>query len=226
MNKLYLILLIAFALDCHGQITIDSTKTTVTVREKLPAATKTLSIYRSFVPGQGMRHQLIYQPLAEELGEEPETMKLSFATETTHIRKMMDAALAKRQLNISSFSINLFPYEDLARKWVDIYVNSKHWNDYVKKATNLKRTTTLFDGSEVSEVHFYAKMAKYVLDLSDFTTTLNDLFRPYGYMVASVNFPEEHQQVFSADKLMLLDKEPNLFIPMPEYSITLAKIKK
>jgi hypothetical protein len=226
MNKLYLILLIAFALDCHGQITIDSTKTTVTVREKLPTATKTLSIYRSFVPGQGMRHQLIYQPLAEELGEEPETMKLSFATETTHIRKMMDAALAKRQLNISSFSINLFPYEDLARKWVDIYVNSKHWNDYVKKATNLKRTTTLFDGSEVSEVHFYAKMAKYVLDLSDFTTTLNDLFRPYGYMVASVNFPEEHQQVFSADKLMLLDKEPNLFIPMPEYSITLAKIKK
>lgn len=226
MKKLYLILLITLALDCQGQITVDSTKTTVTVREKLPAATKTLSVYRSFVPGQGLRHQLVYQPLAEELGEEPETMKLQFTDESTHIRKMLDAAMAKRQLNISSFSINLFPYEDLARKWVDIYVNSKHWNDYVKKATNLKRTTTLFDGSEVSEVHFYAKMAKYVLDLSDFSTALNDLFRPYGYVVAAINFPEEHQQVFSADKLMLLDKDPNLFIPMPEYSITLAKIKK
>lgn len=218
--------MITLSVHCNGQITIDSTRTTVTVREKLPTAVKTLSIYRSFVPGSGMRHQLVYQPLAEELGDEPEPLKLSFTEESAHIRRMLDAVLAKKQLNISSFSINLFPYEDLARKWVDIYVNSKHWNDYLKKSTNLKQTTTLFDGSEVSEVHFYAKMAKYVLDLSDFTSPLNDLFRPYGYVVASINFPEEHQQVLSADKLMLLGKDPNLFIPMPEYSITLSRIRK
>lgn len=226
MKKLYLILLITMAVHCNGQITVDSTKTTVTVREKLPTGVKTLSVFRSFVTGAGLRHQVVYQPLAEELGEEPESLKLSFNEESTHIRKMLDAALAKRQLYLSSFSINLMPYEDLARKWVDIYVNSKHWNDYLKKSTNLKQTTTLFDGSEVSEVHFYAKMAKYVLDLSDFPAVLNELFKPYGYVVASINFPEEHQQVFSTDKLMLLGKDPNLFIPVPEYSISLSRIKK
>ena len=226
MKNLLVLLFTLVALNSEAQVSVDSTKTTLTVKEKLPTGVKTLTVYRSFVQGSGMRHQAVYQPGADELGEEPESLKLSFAEELPHIKKMMDAALAKRQLNLSSFSFNLLPYADLANKLIDIYTNSTDWNDYVKKATNLKQTTTLFDGSEVSEVHFYAKMAKYVMDKSDFTTQFDGLLKPYGYKIASIDFPEEHQQVFSADKLMVLGKNPNLFIPIPDYSISVVKIKK
>jgi hypothetical protein len=226
MKQLLLILLTVIAFRSEGQITVDTTKTTVTVKEKTPVINKTLTIYRSYIAGSGMRHQAVYQPVADDLGEEPESLKLSFADEVPHFKKMMDAALAKKQYNFSSLSMNLLPFEELANKLIDIYSNSTDWNDYVKKATNLKQTTTLFDGSEVAEVHYYAKMAKYVMDKSDFAATLNELLKPYGYSVASINFPEEHQQVFSADKLMVLGKNPNLFIPIPDYSITLAKLKK
>jgi hypothetical protein len=221
MKNLLVLLFSLVAFSSVAQITVDSTKTTLTVKEKLPTGVKTLTVYRSFVQGSGMRHQAVYQPVAEELGEEPESLKLSFADELPHIKKMMDAALQKRQLNLSSFSFNLLPYADLANKLIDT-----DWNDYVKKATNLKQTTTLFDGSEVSEVHFYAKMAKYVMDKSDFAAQFDGLLKPYGYKIASIDFPEEHQQVFSADKLMVLGKNPNLFIPLPDYSISVVKIKK
>jgi len=226
MKNLLLISLVFCATSCLGQLTIDTTRTTVTVKEKLPGVVKTLTIYRSFVEGSGMRHQAVYQPVADELGDEPETLKLTFAEEIPHIKKMLDAATAKKQFYFSSLSLNLLPYTDLSGKLIDIFTNSTDWNDYLKKAKNLKQTTTLFDGSEVAEIHFYAKMAKYVLDKTDFATTINDVLKPYGYVVTSINFPEEHQQVFSADKLMVLGKNPNLFVPVPDYSIAITKIKK
>jgi hypothetical protein len=227
MKHLFLLLLLVVAANSYGQLTVDTTRATITVKEKAASGVKTLTIYRSFVQGIGNRNQAIYQPGADELGDETETLQLTFAEEATHIKKMLDAATAKKQINLSSFSINMLPYKDLTRKLTEIYTSSTDWADYLKKnADNLKKTTELFDGSEYTEVHFYAKMAKYVLDKSDFYAQLNELFKPYGYTVSSINFPEEHQQILSTDRLMLLGKNGNLFIPVPDYSLTLTKLKK
>lgn len=227
MKHLLIVLLIVAATNSYGQLTVDTTRATVTVKNKTASGVKTLTVYKSFVQGIGNRNQAIYQPVADELGEEPETLQLTFEEEATHIKKMLDAAVAKKQMNLSSFSINMLPYKDLTRRLADIFTSSTDWADYLKKnADKLKKTTELFDGSEYTEVHFYAKMAKYVLDKSDFYAQLNELFKPYGYIVSSINFPEEHQQILSSDRLMLLGKNGNLFIPVPDYSLTLTKLKK
>ncbi len=227
MKRLLLLLLVACSVDCLGQITVDTTRTTVTVKETSAGALRTLTIYRSFVAGSGMRNQAIYQPVAGEFGEEPATLKLTFAEEVPHIKKMLDAALLKKQFNFSSLSMNVLPYTDLTAKLVEVFTASPEWNEYIKKATNIKRTTTLFDGSEVTEVAFNPKGAAQVLNKSDFFKDFNALFMPYGYSVsATFPEPEEHQQVLSADKLMLMGKDGNLFIPVPDYLFTLTKIKK
>jgi hypothetical protein len=227
MKHLLLLLFVSCAMPSWGQITIDTTRTSVTVKEKTAAVVRTLTIYRSFVQGAGMRNQAVYQPTASEFGEEPETLKLTFAEEMPHIKKMLDAAIAKKSFYFSTFSINVLPYTDMLEKLVEIYSASPEWIEYTKKETNTKRTTTLFDGSEITEVAYNPKAAAAVLKKSNFLKDLNALFAPYGYVVAA-DFPEpdEHQKVLSLDKLMLLGKDGNLFVPVPDYSFTLTKIRK
>ncbi len=226
MRYLLFILLMAVAAGSYGQLTVDTTRTTIIVREKSPGVSKTLTIYRSFVPGSGIRNQAIYQPVADEFGEEPEILKLTFAEESAHIKKMLDAAIARRPINLSKISINFLPYTDITARLIDIYTNSPEWNEYLKKATNLKRTVTLFDGSELSEVAYNTKFAAAILDRSDFVKDLTALFAPYGYVVTAGGFSDEHQQILSLDKLMLLGKDSNMFIPVPNFFFNLNKVKK
>jgi hypothetical protein len=226
MRYLLFVAIALLPLVGFGQLTVDTTRTTITVREKSATAVRTLTIYRSFVPGSGIRHQAIYQPTATEFGEEPDILKLNFAEESVHIKQMLDAAMKGRQLNFSKLSINVLPYTELTGKLIEIYTQSPEWNDYLKKAANLKRTVTLFDGSEISEVAYNIKMAAWVLDKSDFAADMAKLFAPYGYTVTHGGFPDEHQQILSLDKLMLLGKDSNMFIPVPNLYFNLTKTKK
>jgi hypothetical protein len=226
MRQLLFILFAAIPLGSYAQLTIDSTRTTLTIRDKSQGGNRTLSIYRSFVPGAGVRHQAVYQPIAGEFGEEPEILKLKFAEEAVHLKRMLDAALAKRTLNLSKLSINILPYADLTGKLIDVYSQSPEWNDYLKKTANLKRTVTLFDGSEISEVAYNTKMAEWVLNKSDFLKEIQAFFTPYGYAVANGGFSEEHQEILSLDKLMILGKDRNTFIPVPNPFFMLTKFTK
>src|SRR5439155_11753819 len=99
--------LVATAFTSSGQIAVDTTAGNVVVTEKSGAATKTLHIYRTFVPGKGRMHKLIYQPDAADFGDEPPTLHLAFNSETAHIRSMLDAAMKKKQFSFSQFSINI-----------------------------------------------------------------------------------------------------------------------
>jgi hypothetical protein len=82
------------------------------------------------------------------------------------------------------------------------------------------------DGSDVTETAYNIKAAAAIFDSSDMLKELNGLFAPYGYTVTSGGFPDEHQQIVSTDKLMLLGKNPNLFVPVPNTFYNLVRIKK
>lgn len=208
-------------------MTIDTTRTSVTVKQTVASSIKTLSIFRAFVPGQGLRYLAVYQPTAAELGEEPDISKMKITDEVVRIKAMLDAALSRKPLVFSRFSINLLPYIDLTGRLVDVFSNSKEWNDYLQKnASSLKTTVSLMDGSDVVEISYDPKVAASVFDKSDMLKELSDLFAPYGYTVSSGGFPDEHQQLVSTDKLRLLGKDLNLFVPTPNTFINLTKIKK
>ncbi len=226
MKRLLFILLIAAAGNLQAQITVDTSRTIVTVKEKIGVSVRTLTIFKSFVPGTGVRNQIVYQPMPDDFGVEPETLRLTFADEVPHIKAMFDAALKRRKYDCSRVSINILPYTDLLTKLTDIYVNSPEWNNYLKTATNLRTTVTLYDGNEVAVVAYDVKVAAAVLDKSDFLKDFNALFAPYGYVVTSGGFAEEHQQALSADKLILIGRNGNLFVPLPNSSFTLTKIKR
>ncbi|GAA4462705.1 hypothetical protein GCM10023093_09850 [Nemorincola caseinilytica] len=227
MKKLLLISVMAMATCAYGQMKVDTTRTSVTVRQTVASAVKTLSIYRAFVPGQGMRYLAVYQPTAAELGEEPDISRMKFTDEAVRIKAMLDAALAQKPLNFSRLSINLLPYIDLTARLVELYSTSKEWNDYLQKnAASLRKSVTLMDGSEVTEISYDIQVAAAVFEKSDMLKELQELFGPYGYTVTQGGFPDEHQQLVSTDKLMLLGKDPNLFVPAPNTFINLLKTKK
>lgn len=208
-------------------MTVDTTRTSVTVKQTVAGTPKMLSIFKAYVPNQGLRYLAVYQPSAAQLGEEPEISRVKFAEETVHLKAMLDAALARKPLNFSRISINMLPYIDFTAALVELYATSKEWNDYLKAAAGqLRKPITLWDGSEVTELAYDIKLADTILNKSNLLKQLNDFFLPYGYTVASGGFPDEHQQIVSTDKLMLLHKDPNLFIPVPNTFFNLTKIKK
>jgi hypothetical protein len=210
----------------YGQtITIDTTRTTMVITEKTGAVVRTLSIYRTIVAGSGFRHQGIYQPTAAEFGTEPDVLKLNFTDELAHLKKMIEAANKIRPHNFSKISMNILPYNELLLKLVNYFEKSPEWNAYLKSNSNLKRTTTLFDGSQISEVVYNYRIAGDLLDRSDFMTDVNTAFSALGYTAKSGGFPEEHQHILTADKLMLLGKNVSLFIPEPNMYFNLTKIK-
>jgi hypothetical protein len=210
----------------YGQaITIDTTRTTMVITEKTGAVVRTLSIYRSIVAGSGFRHQGIYQPTAAEFGTESEVLKLNFTDEMTHLKKMIEAANKIRPHNFSKISMNILPYNELVLKLVNYFEKSPEWNSHLKSNPNLKRATTLFDGSQISEVAYNYRIAGDLLDRSDYVTDVSAAFATLGYTAKSGGFPEEHQRIISADKLMLLGKNASLFIPEPNMYFNLTKIK-
>ena len=227
MKKLLILLAILTGTHAGAQIKVDTTRTSVTVRHTVAGVPKTLTVYRSFVPGQGLRYLAAYQPTAAEFGTESETDQTKLTDELPHIKAMLDAANARKPINLSRFSINLAYYSDVATKLVDLYVNSPVWTEYTKaQAGRLKRVTTLFEGSEVTEIAFSPRMADSVFKNSDIIRDMNTFFGEYGYKVASGGFPDEHQEILSTDKLMLLHKDPNLFVPIPNMYLTLVKANK
>ncbi len=220
------ILIAITSVASFGQaITIDTTRTTMVITEKTGAVVRTLSIYRSIVAGSGFRHQGIYQPTAAEFGTEPDVLKLNFTDEVAHLKKMIEAANKIRPHNFSKISMNILPYNELVLKLVNYFENSPEWNAHLKSNPNLKRSTTLFDGSQISEVAYNYRIAGDLLDRSDFMTDVNAAFTSLGYTAKSGGFPEEHQHILSADKLMLLGKNVSLFIPEPNMYFNLTNIK-
>lgn len=227
MKQFLLTLTLFMSIISYGQMKVDTTRTSVTVKNVVAGTPKTLSIFRTMVPGQGLRYLAVYQPTLAELGEEPEISKTQFADEAAHIKAMLDAALSRKPLNMARFSINLMAYLDFTGKLIETYANSKEWNDYLKaNADKLRVPITLWDGSEIQEIAYDQKVALSVFEKSTLLTDLKNFFAPYGYTVTPGGFPDEHQQIVSTDKLMLLHKDPNLFIPTPNTFVNLVKIKK
>jgi len=206
-------------------ITIDTTRTTMVITEKTGNTVRTLSVYRILIIGTGYRHQGIYQPTAAEFGTEPDILKLNFADEFAHLKNMIEAANKIRPLNFSRISINILPFNELMMKLVNYFEKSPEWNAHLKSNPNLKRTTTLFDGSQINEIAYNYRIAGDLLDRSDYITDVNAAFTTIGYTARSGGFPDEHQRIISADKLMLLGKNANLFIPEPNMYLNLTKIK-
>lgn len=215
----------ALAGNSLAQVTVDTTKTTVTVKEKTSAGTKTMTIYRSLVEGLGMRNQIVYQPGAAEFGEEPLFPALNFSSEIPHLKIMLDAALKQRRYNFSRISINLLPYSDMMNALTELYTSSKEWNDYTAKAS-MMRTIRLIDGTEVTEIKYNTRIAADILNKSTVLRELSNLFVQYGYTVSPVEFPEDHQQTVPPETLAMLGKKTNLVIPVPANFFTLVKTTK
>lgn len=224
-NFLFAALILFFTHACAAQITIDSTGGNIVVTEKQGPSVKTLRIYRSYIQGKGKVHKVIYQPDAADFGNEAPTLHLVFSTESAHIRSMLDAAVKKKQLNFSQFSMNLLPYTDLTAKLADIYAASPEWNEYLKRAGELKKQTTLDDGTIISEIAYDNNVAAAVLEKSDLLKPVQELFTPYGYKLTSGGFPDEHQQILSSEDLTAIGKNGTLFIPVPNNTFVLTKVK-
>ena len=224
MRKALFILFMAVAGNCLAQITVDTTKALVTVKEKTATGVKTMTIYRTYVQGAGMRNQIVYQPGAAEFGEEPPTLLLNFTGELAHIKAMLDVAIKRKQFNFSKISINIIPYKDMMEKLVAVYASSQEWNDYLRKG-GLMRTTKLDDGTEVSELVYDPRIAGAILDKSDLLKELNAIFVPYGYKVSSGGFPDDHQPLVEPERLVQMGKPSSLVIPLPNSYFTLTKIK-
>lgn len=225
MVRVFILALLFAAGQGHAQVTIDSTHTTITIHEKQAGRQRTLSVYRSYVPGKGMREQAVYQPTADEVGQEPETLHLDFGEESVHIKQLLDIALSKRKINLSRFAFNIALYSDLVTKLVDIYSSSPEWKAYLQQAGDLKVTVMLDDGSQFSEVAYDPKVAASVLDKSDFMKRINTFFAPYGYKAMPGGFGTDHQAVVSVDQLMLMGRNGNLVVPIPNPYFNLEKIK-
>ncbi len=212
---------------CNGQLTIDSSRTTFIIHEKSKGVDRTLSIYRKFIPGLGVRHIAIYRPSVEAFGEESELLTLQFSNEAKNLKKLLDIAVSKREFNFSRLSINILVYKELVADLINIYSNSPAWADYQQKNSGkLRQTITLWEGSQITEPSFDVNVAAAVLNKSAFASVIGDLFKEYGYTASPPAFPEEHQQIVSTDNLMLAGKDPNLYIPVPDYYFTLTKINK
>jgi len=211
----------------RAQMKVDTTRTSVTVHYTVAGVPKTLSIFRSYVPDEGLRYQAVYQPSAAEVGRESEISRAKFTDEVVHLKSMLDAAMQRKMLNFSRFSINMLPYIDFSSRLVQVYTTSPVWKAYIRKAGGqLYRDIELMDGSTVKELSYDIKVAAAVFDSSDLLREMTQLFAPYGYKVISGGFPEEHQQIISTDKLMMLGKDPNLFVPVPNMYCKLVRIKK
>jgi hypothetical protein len=212
---------------CNAQITVDTTsRTMVMVKEKTPGATKALNVYRIFQQGVGTCHKVTYQPDATiEIGDEPPTMRMTFADESAHIKAMLDAAQKKKQYNFASISFNVTPYSDLVSKLADAYLNSPEWNAYLKRTgDSLYVTTTLWDGNEVKEIAYNQQVAAKVLENGDLVKAINNLMLPYGYQVKGIEFLTDHPEVLRPDQLQLLGKNGNFIVPVP-HNFVLRKVK-
>ena len=225
MKKL---LIVVCLLACHlgyAQISVDTTRGNVIVKEKAGKIVKSVNIYTTFAAGQGKCSHIEYDPNSGDYGAEPDTFYLNFASELTHLKTMLDSALThKKKYDFCRFACNLAPYRDLAAKLVEVYSNSAEWNDYLTKATNILVTDTLFDGNELEEIRYDPVLAAQILDKSDFLRLLNDFFRPYGYKVGANGFPSDHQPLVSRDELRSLGKPETLVIPVPNGDFTLTKL--
>ncbi len=225
MKKLLVLIGLLACYTGHAQMSVDTSSGNVIVKEKAGAAVKSLSIYTTLVAGCGKCIHMVYDPNSGDYGAEPDTLYLDFAKELTHVKTMLDAALAyKKKYSFYRFAINLSPYRDIAMKLADIYAASPEWNAYLKKAGSLLVADTLFDGNELVEVRYDPVLAAQVLDKSDFLQPLNDFYRPYGYKVAANGFPAEHQQTLSRNELRSLGKPETLIVPIPNGDFTLTKL--
>jgi len=211
--------------NCYAQISVDTSGGNVIVTEKTKTVTKALSIYRTFVPHWGKCNLIVYEPNCGDYGDDPDTLYMNLSTELLHAKEMLDVALKYKKYNFYRFAFDINPYRDLIAKLVDIYANSKEWNDYLQKAGDLKRSTTLYDGNEITETGYNKTIAESVLAKSDFTQILNDFFKPYGYKVTANGFPDDHQEIVSRNELRSLGKTETLFVPIPNSYFTLSKIK-
>lgn len=224
-NFLLTALLFLCSHTSFAQLAIDTTGGNFVITQKQGTTVKTLRIYRAYVQGKGKVHKVIYQPDAADFGAEPPTLQLAFSTESAQIRAMLDAAAKRKQFNFSQYSMNILPYTDLTAKLADIYANSPEWNAYLKTAGDLKKSTTLYDGSVVTEIAYDPTIATSVLEKSDFFKSIQELFTPYGYKLSSGGFPDEHQQILSPEELTLLGKNSTLFVPVPNTTFLLTKTK-
>jgi hypothetical protein len=226
MKKLLFLLFILHFNISKAQLTVDSAKTVMTVKEKSVTGLKSITIYKSFVEGKGIRHQAVYLPVSESTEVEPEQLNLSIASELPTIKRLLDASIGKRNFNLSRFAFNILPYNDLCAKLADIYANAAEWNAYLTKNPDRKRTISLLDGTEITEVSFDEDLAKAILDKSDFLNQLKALFAPYGYTITVGGFPYDHQEILSVDKLKACGKNTTLFVPIPHFYFNLTKITK
>lgn len=211
---------------CHAQITVDTTRTMVMVKEKAGATSRALNIYRIFVPGQGTCHKITYQPdNTIEIGDEPPGMRMTFASESAHMKAMLDAAMKMKQYNFASISFNVTPYTDLVSKLANAYESSPEWNNYLRRTgDSLYVTTVLWDGNEVREIAYNQQVAARVLDNNDMVKAINNVMLPYGYQVKGIEFLTDHPEILRPDQLQLLNKNGNLIVPVP-HNFTLRKVK-
>lgn len=225
MKKLLPLFFLILSFNCYAQISVDTSGGNVIVLEKTKTVTKALSIYRMFIPHRGKCNLMVYEPDCDDYGDDPDTLILNLSIELQHAKSMLDAALKYKRYNFYRFAFDISPYRDLIGKLVDIYTNSKEWNDYLQKAGNLQLSNRLYDGNEITEIGYDKTVAANVLAKSDFTKTLNDFFLPYGYKVTANGFPDDHQQIVSRAELRSLGKPQTLFIPIPNSYFNLTKIK-
>lgn len=225
MRSVFFLFFLLISCTGYAQISVDTSGGNVIVTEKTKTVTKALSIYRMFVPHRGKCNLMVYEPDCDDYGDDPDTLILNLGAELQHAKSMLDVALKYKRYNFYRFAFDITPYRDLVGKLVDIYANSKEWNDYLQKAGNLQLSSTLYDGYEVTETGYDKNIAGGILAKSNFTQMLDDFFRPYGYKVSANGFPDDHQQIVSRAELKSLGKPETLFIPIPNSYFTLTKIK-
>ena len=225
MRKIGILVFLLLSYKGYAQMSVDTSDGNVIVYEKNKTVTRALSIYKSFVPHYGKCNLMVFEPDCDNYGDDPDTLVLNLDAELKHAKSMLDLAMKYKRYNLYRFAFDISPYRDLIGKLVDIYSDSKEWNDYLEKAGNLQLSSTLYDGNEVKEIGFDKAIAEKILAKSDFTKLLNDFFRPYGYKVTANGFPDDHQQIVSRAELRSLGKPESLFIPIPNSYFTLTKIK-
>lgn len=227
MKRLFLctaILLSAFT--GNAQIKVDTTKNAVVVTDKSPKASRTLSIYTTYLSQKEKTHMIVYLPDAVTTEDENNALRLVFATELAQFNNMMAAARPVRQYNFTRLSLNIMPYRDLVAKLVDLYANSPEWNAYLKSAKDLHRTYKLDMGEEVTEISYDPVLALKILNSSDVFSSLNDVLMFYGYRATNAGFPDDHQEILTPAELKKLGKTETLFIPVPDAFFNLTRIKK
>ena len=225
MRSVLFLLFLLCSFTGYGQVSVDTSGGNVIVKEKLPTVTKALSIYHMFVPHRGKVNLMMYEPNADDYGDEPDTLYMSMAAELQHVKLMLDAAMKYKHFSFYRFAFNISSCRDFIGRLADVFAASKEWNDYLHKADDLQLSTTLYDGNEVTEASYNKTIAGNVLAKSDMMKELDDFFRPYGYKVTANGFPDDHQPIVSRAELHSLGKPEALFVPIPNSYFTLTKIK-